>query len=334
MERRKSMCIKTIPLRVEFSSSLEQANLFDRLFMAGELGMSKITLRTPIAQQFFSQEALVNFEFTRFAQAYFDNVDDIYTPTAIQRPLLMPTPKVFTDACVQAFQALMVLMGDIAADQLLHAVDLSLQIIKLAVERYEVRDDIFCQVCKQTNQNPSATSALRGWRFIALLLQYATPSELLAKFLMRHIMDRGPDQAIKDLCAKALIKAFESGPRLKCPDAKELLRFLDDTASLSVRITINDTIKHEINFGPSKTVADVVHDVMMAEQIPLYAGWSIAFQESKGALFIQHLINCSGIAVFEAHVGYTRSFKFVCGHDVRERVAAHVSTGQGNHGAR
>ncbi len=40
-------------------------------------------------------------------------------------------------------------------------------IIKIAIEKSELRDEIYSQLMKQTTNNPSANSRVRGWHIIA-----------------------------------------------------------------------------------------------------------------------------------------------------------------------
>ena len=47
------------------------------------------------------------------------------------------------------------------------------------LERTEVRDEIFCQLMRQTTENPHEENALRGWGVLALCCGVFSPSHTL-----------------------------------------------------------------------------------------------------------------------------------------------------------
>eukprot|EP00743_Colponemidia_sp_Colp-15_P003174 GILK01003428.1.p1 GENE.GILK01003428.1~~GILK01003428.1.p1 ORF type:complete len:838 (+),score=147.49 GILK01003428.1:48-2516(+) len=51
----------------------------------------------------------------------------------------------------------------------------------------DVRDEIYCQLCKQTNDNPNELSTVRGWQLMALCASVFPPSTEFANYLMNYI---------------------------------------------------------------------------------------------------------------------------------------------------
>ncbi|XP_027444505.1 unconventional myosin-VIIb isoform X2 [Zalophus californianus] len=93
-------------------------------------------------------------------------------------------------------------------------------IVGYAILRPNLRDEIYCQICKQLSENFKASSLARGWILLSLCLGCFPPSERFMKYLLNFI-GQGP-ATYGPFCAERLRRTYANRARTEPPTWLEL----------------------------------------------------------------------------------------------------------------
>lgn len=144
----------------------------------------------------------------------------------LQRPLHNMQGEMHTEA-IQFSKNIRGFMGDRSSTK--SVVEHADKIIKvLLLSSQELRDELFCQLCKQLNKNPSKASAIKGWQLFLICLTSASPNSELMVSLITFFKGfvEGEDREIASYAEDTLHKCYISthlhGCRCERPNAVEV----------------------------------------------------------------------------------------------------------------
>ncbi|XP_063618998.1 unconventional myosin-XV [Cydia splendana] len=153
--------------------------------------------------------------------------------TALRAPLLRLPPALAPPA-LECFTCVRAYCGDLNANERAMHQDLTEVKCVYTVLMHchsvpELRDEVYCQLMKQTTSNRSAApdSCQRAWRLMSILAAYFTCSDTLRPFLVEYLSAaaadrRRPCQGTAAVCLANLRKTLRCGGRKNVPSVEEV----------------------------------------------------------------------------------------------------------------
>lgn len=145
-------------------------------------------------------------------------------------------------------------------------------IIGHGILRTELRDEIFCQVCKQLVDNPSRTSSAKGWILLGLCIGCFPPSASFSNYL-RHFIRCGP-KLFAPYCESRLDRTLKNGIRTQPPSFLELQTTRNMTP-ITLTVNLMDGNKKNIQIDSGSTAKEAVTQLCSSMGLTDYFGFSI-----------------------------------------------------------
>ena len=139
-----------------------------------------------------------------------------WKPKLIKMALMSLSDANLSEVAVQAFKSIVSYMGDRASkkEEGGHAHKLLDNTLK---EPEELRDEVFCQLIKQTSNNPKPGSVRKGWHMISICAGCFPPSKEFEPYLMSYCEknSKDPDEQIQKFSKYVVTGNGENGGREK-----------------------------------------------------------------------------------------------------------------------
>ncbi|KAH9261246.1 hypothetical protein BASA81_000950 [Batrachochytrium salamandrivorans] len=203
-----------------------------------ELELEKLAAELALGVPHFSMEEYVKANFNMQRKGIFGKQTTVekvlnWKDEMIRKPLHKMPDRAMESECVQAFKNILSYMGqrNSSKDDIGHATKL----LHNSVHAPEVfRDEIFCQIVKQTRSNPDAESTVKGWQLMSIVAGTFPPSKKLEKYLLSYCDQNTKDvlqdgtkvhPGVKPYAKYTMMRIRKStslGPRKEVPTAMEI----------------------------------------------------------------------------------------------------------------
>lgn len=146
-------------------------------------------------------------------------------------------------ASVQVFRNITGYMGDRSTkkSKLQHIRKIYDMCLRFRNARFQ--DEIYCQICKQTNKNPSLESTLRGWEMMMLCLAVFPPSPKLMLYLMVYCA--GVVESVKsndpkvlqfaEVCLHSIPKIVSLGTQTELPSDEDCEKIMEGNITYQLK---------------------------------------------------------------------------------------------------
>ncbi|XP_068165927.1 unconventional myosin-VIIb-like [Antennarius striatus] len=133
-----------------------------------------------------------------------------------------------------------------------------------ALSRRDIRDEVYCQICKQLSNNQSSRSRMQGWTLLSVCLGVFPPTDVFLKYLESFVL-RGPD-GYGAYCAERLRRIRTNGERKELPCWVEL-QAARTRNPIDVSVTLTDGRSMELHLDSASTSGEVCR--VLADEIAL-----------------------------------------------------------------
>lgn len=145
-------------------------------------------------------------------------------------------------------------------------------IVGHGILREELRDEIFCQICKQLTNNPNSISFKKGWILLSLCIGCFPPTENFELYL-RQFIRNGPE-LYAPYCETRLDRTIQNGARKQPPSWMEL-KACKTTEPIVVTIHLMNEASVQLEIDSASTSEEICIAVAKAINLRDLLGFSL-----------------------------------------------------------
>ncbi|GAU92977.1 hypothetical protein RvY_04984-2 [Ramazzottius varieornatus] len=191
-----------------------------------------------------------------------------FSKSPIRLPLLKHDNPELDRNAVESFYWLMRFMGDYPMQSTQNEVDCVYMVLKVCHRYPTLRDEIYCQIIKQTTNNKSVKpdSCQLGWRFLSIIAAYFDCSEVLRPYLFKYLETaaydkRRPYHGTALVCLQNLRKTLKYGGRKNVPSVDEVTAIAAGRSSKRQLYLLPGGIEKILNTKSTTVAEDVIMEL-------------------------------------------------------------------------
>merc|ERR1719357_1219517 len=191
-----------------------------------------------------------------------------WTERMIENSLMRLEQLEMNKIALECFASIMRYMGDMALMKNQLDVDCALTILSYCYKFDDMKDEVYCQIMKQTTNNKSAVpdSCQKGWRLFSIIAAYFTCSDHLKPFLFKYLETAAYDKrrayhGTALVCLHNLRKTFKYGGRKMAPSIEEITAITAGRNSKRQIYRLPGGTERVINTKSTTVVDDIVEEL-------------------------------------------------------------------------
>jgi len=192
-----------------------------------------------------------------------------FSETPTSQPLTKGVPEDMAKGAVKMLINVMKYMGDYPTKKELDPFELMQKICQTALDKPKLRDELFCQLIKQTTNNPRSGSTLRGWELLSICCGLFVPSRTLGPYLLDHLVQAKSDtgkvaqdtQRLAQVAVLRLDRLRAVGLRSHAPSSVEYAA-IRRAENIPCTVWTLDGVNHPLEMDMAATVRDITVRIM------------------------------------------------------------------------
>ncbi|XP_048519861.1 unconventional myosin-XV [Dendroctonus ponderosae] len=188
--------------------------------------------------------------------------------TPLDGPLLRLDDPELTPLAIECFDCILRYCGDQPLTPEMSEVKCVYTVLMHCHKYGQLRDEVYCQLMKQTtsNKSESSESSQRAWRLLSIVAAYFACSDTLLPYLMEHLSSAANDRrrichGTAAVCVTNLRKTQRCGGRKNVPSVEEVTAVSAGRSARRQIYRLPGGAERVVNTRCSTVVADVIHEL-------------------------------------------------------------------------